>query len=261
MKRALFRLAAQLLAIAGPMLTLNWSLLDLLGARPNAQGFVLAGVPFLAGTKAQAELRIRLIVSGLAVLLILVNELVEYYLPARNLGEYRRWYLEDKETEWHEKLGPEVRINIMFARRRWYVLWLFRVFEWTWNDFQPPHHEDANLWLAEWQGVCGRALRTQRPQSVYFREQRQPLTVWQKWFFQNEFRLWGKQFDRTAHLRAIISIPIIVASSDLSPSHRAVGVVNLDSWTKSGAELLENNEDELAVYFTRLGKTLATLRP
>ena len=107
----------------------------------------------------------------------LIFEAGDLYWPSRSLLELRRLYLEEKRKEWREKLGKEVRINIMYARRRWYFLWLARAFEWTWNNgFDPPAgHIDANMWICEFQGVCGKAFRTMKPQTVYFDEQVPPF--------------------------------------------------------------------------------------
>jgi len=61
-------------------------------------------------------------------------------------------------------------------------------------------------------------------------------------------------------LRAVVSIPILEQSEELSPSFKSVGVINLDTSSSAGAELLRRNERELAEYFIGFGKILAALR-
>ena len=114
--------------------------------------------------------------------------------------------------------------------------------------------------MCERQGACGKAFRSMRPQSVYFDQVPPKLAFRQKWLFANEFRLWGPQFRRTEHLRAVLSIPILEQSDHLSPSFASVGVINLDTSSETGAAKLRENERDLAEYFMRLGKILAALR-
>jgi len=240
---------------------MGFSLLNLFGhsaAGPTDRVNVL----FLSGPKQEVELQLRIYISVIALVLSLTFEAIDLYIPSRSLLRFRKHYLEEKRKEWREKLTADIRISIMYARRRWYTCWLFlRVFEWTWNDgFEHPNeHADANLWMCDRQGACGRAFRTGRPQSVYFDGGR-PSTFAERWLFRNEFRLSGWQLRRTAHLKAVISIPILERSDELSPSFKSVGVINLDTSSASGAETLRRNEQQLADYFMRFGKILAALR-
>ena len=260
--RLLFRYGLQAALVLSPLFTMGFSLLNLLGHREATPTDELQFL-FFSGPKQEVELQLRILITAIALCLSLTFEAVDLYLPSRSLVRFRKRYLEEQKKEWRTKLHPDIRINIMYARRRWYFLWGIRVFEWTWNDgFEPPNeHQDANMWLCDRQGACGKALRSMRPQSVYLEAgPSQPLTFPQRWLFANEFRLWSSQLRRTAHLRAVISIPILEQSDDLSPSFTSVGVINLDTSTQAGAERLRGNERELAEYFMRLGKILAALR-
>lgn len=250
--RLIFRYGLQAVLVLSPLLTMGFSLLNLIGhsaAGPTDPVQVL----FLNGQKQVVELWLRISVTVVALLGSLTYEAVDLYLPSRSLLRFRKHYLEAQKEEWRSKLIPDVRINIMYARRRWYFLWLVRVFEWTWNDgFGPPNeHLDANMWICEFQGACGKAFRTGKPKRVYFDDASTD---------NSEFRLWRWQLLRTSHLRAIISFPILEQSDDLSPSYKSVGVINLDTSTKAGSEKLRNNEQELTEYFMRFGKILAALR-
>lgn len=258
--RLFFRYGLQAVLVLAPLLTMGFSLLNLIGhsaAGPTDPVQVL----FLAGPKQEVELQLRILISVVALIVSLTFEAIDLYLPSRSLLQFRKHYLEEKRKEWRDKLTPEIRINIMYAKRRWYTLFLFvKVFEWTWNDgFEHPNeHEDANLWMCDLQGACGRAFRTGKPQSVYF--DGRSMTFAERWFFLNEFRLSGWQLKRTAHLKGVLSIPILEQSDELSPSFESVGVVNLDTSSAAGAETLQKNEQELADYFMRIGKILAALR-
>jgi hypothetical protein len=259
--RLLLRYGLQAVLVLAPLLTMGFSLLNLIGHSAAGPSQVVS-VLFLSGPKQEVELQLRIYITIVALVLSLTFEAVDLYLPSRSLMRFRKHYLEEQRKEWRAKLSPEIRINIMYARRRWYTLWLFiHVFEWTWNDgFEHPNeHIDANLWMCEFQGLCGRAFRTGKPQSVYF-DGGKPMTFRERWLFGNEFRLSGWQLRKTVHLKAVISIPILEQSDDLSPSFKSVGVINIDTSSTAGADILRRNERELADYFMRFGKILAALR-
>jgi hypothetical protein len=259
--RLFVRYGLQAALVLAPLLTMGFSLLNLIGhsaAGPTDPVQVL----FLSGPKQEVELQLRVLITVAALACTLMFEAVDLYLPSRSLLRFRKHYLEEQNKEWRSKLIDDVRINIMYARRRWYFLWLFvKAFDWTWNDgfAHPNEHIDANLWMCEFQGLCGRAFRTGKPQSVYF-DGGQPMTFRDTWLFGNAFRLSGWQLRRTAHLKAVISVPILDQSDDLSPSYKSVGVINLDTSTDAGATKLRDNEEALTEYFMRLGKILAALR-
>lgn len=261
--RLIFRYGLQFVLVMSPLLTMGFSLLNLIGHSAAGPTDVVR-VLFLTGPKQEVELRLRIYLTVVALIGSLTFEAIDLYLPSRSLLRFRKHYLEEQNKKWRSKLIPDVRINIMYARRRWYFLWLFvKVFEWTWNDgFAPPNeHVDANLWICEFQGVCGKAFRTMKPQSIYFKAgAADNLPVSQRWLFRNDFRLSGWQLRRTSHLRAIISIPILEQSDDLSPSYKSVGVINLDTSSEAGSTKLRDNEEELTEYFMRFGKILAALR-
>lgn len=209
----------QLLLVAGPLFTLNWSFLNWFGYDAHAaRDRVELGIwnyAIMAGPKEEVEFRIRAIVSTVALSALLIHETLEYYIPRRNLDLFRKEYLGQQVTEWRKQLSPDIRINLMFAGRG---LGPIR-FKWVWNDGFRPHHADANMLIGIRQGVCGRAFKTKRPQSAYFLEPTsRPLTFAERWLFRNKFRLWGYQITRTQHLKGVISIPIIQTSAGLSTS-------------------------------------------
>lgn len=258
--RLFLRYGVQAVLVLAPLLTRGFSLLNLIGHSAAGPTDVVS-VLLLTGPKQEVELNLRIYISVVALVGSLTFEALDLYLPSRSLLRFRKRYLEQQKAEWRAKLIEDVRINIMYARRRWYFLWLARSFEWTWNDgFAPPNeHVDANLWICEFQGACGRAFRAGKPQAAYF-DAVEMMSFRQRWLFGNPFRLSGWQLRRTTHLKAIISIPILEQSDDLSPSFRSVGVINLDTSSVNGAKKLKDNEQTLTAYFIGLGKILAALR-
>ena len=187
MFKLFIRYLTQVLIVSAPMFTSRWSLLNLLGHTDagDADPVVLSvlGLTTLEGPKQELELTIRLCLSGFALALTAAYEAWDVYLPVIRLRDFRRTYFEATLREWREKLSSEIRINIMYARRPWYTLWLIPFFEWTFNDgFSPGQgHIDANMNLACFQGVCGKAYRTQEAQSVYFFGTPSNLTFAQKY--------------------------------------------------------------------------------
>lgn len=138
----------------------------------------------------------------------------------------------------------------MYARRCWYCVWLMQRFEWTWNwNFQPGAHQDANLWLFTWQGVCGAAYRTERAKFVRLDGQ-----------LADGSRLTHWQAKRTSHVLAILSVPMLLQSKQDSQSYKCVGVINIDAVTDEAADVLERNADALSEYFMKQGLMLAELR-
>jgi hypothetical protein len=266
MIRVYLKVALQFLLAMAPLFTMHWSLLDWLGYQasptpPHPLSFTVLGRVLIEGPKEEVEFAVRAYLTALAVGGIFVMDTVEYYIPRRKLEVFRKEYLAQQLPVWRTQLSGDIRINLMFAHRPWWMLWSIRRFKWIWNDGFRPHDPDVNMWITVRQGVCGKAFKTKRPQSAYFSgSQTRSLSMAARWFRRNEFRLWGFQMVKTRHLKAVISIPIVQTSEGLSPKFTAVGVLNLDTDTPEGAQLLQENETDLAEYFHGFGKILAALR-
>ena len=132
--RLFVRYGLQAALVLAPLLTMGFSLLNLIGhsaAGPTDPVQVL----FLSGPKQEVELQLRVLITVAALACTLMFEAVDLYLPSRSLLRFRKHYLEEQNKEWRSKLIDDVRINIMYARRRWYFLWLFvKAFDWTYVD-------------------------------------------------------------------------------------------------------------------------------
>jgi hypothetical protein len=194
---------------------------------------------------------------------------VDAYLPYLTLQRFRKLYLDEQKPAWRTLLGDDIRINIMFTKRKWY-LFFFRRFIWVWSDgFTAPNaHLDSNLWLTEFQGACGQALRAKTAVHVDFRKL-EPEPKWtqyvpdfvSRYFPVNQFRLWPRQLKKTSRLIAILSIPIYLPTQDDCPTWRCVGVVNLDTLSKSGGDFLSTNRKKLVAYFVQATANVARLGP
>lgn len=277
MGRIVTKLVTQGLLLLGPIITLNWSILSLLGYGQDVNlNFLFFGI---AGPKEQVEFKLRVFVTAFGLLLVFGSEIFEYYLPKRDFRDFRNLYLENEAKTWRETLRADIRINILHVYRPGRYLWLIPVFRWTWNDgFRPPNgHFDVNLYFTTLQGVCGRAYRSEKAVFVDFREEVRPPRArsYQKWppfrwqWFQlrnwppfNPFHLWPWQLTKCGALKGVLSVPILkeIKRGGLSADWRAVGVLNLDSMTDEGTEFLKKYRNQLSEYFVDYGKILASLR-
>ena len=163
--------------------------------------------------------------------------------------------MEEKATEWKTKVGAGIRINIMYAKRHWWLAFMPRL-EWVWGHGyirkggQDPDHGLCFLWF---QGVCGRAYCTRNSVAAT------ALSV--KQWYRPPFRLGPQQIKRTEHVRAVLSIPIMDASwGGGGKQLRCVGVINLDAKTDKAALRLVSREKEFIEYFGGHGRILASLR-
>lgn len=264
--RALLRYGSQFLLVFSPLITSQWSLLNWLGhsaARPSDPVALGAwGLILVSGAKEQVELKLRLAASAMALAMVMTHDLFTAYLPSRSLREFRKDYLDEQARLWKEKLGSDIRINVMYARHKWYFFFLARGFDWCWSTgFEPPDaHHDANLFLTEFQGVCGKALRTGTIRGAYAFDGATPeLSFRERYLLCNQFHLWPWQLRKTRRLQGVVSVPIFRKRGGSSPTYKAVGIINLDTLTADGARRLRENERELGDYFARIGKILAKL--
>jgi hypothetical protein len=259
--RALIRYGAQLALLMAPMFIANWSLLDQWGLIVHdTGGFRLTGVGtlFQSGTKEQLELRAAASLTLFAFVLVAAAEAVDLYFPKRRLEEFRSLYLDDERKRWVKKLGSGFRLNVMYAKRCWYLAWLSRRLHWGWSyGYRLPHQQyrdEGVKFHTSWllcQGVCGLAYRRREPQLADLRSV-QP-TGWHRFWF-NPFRLSPWHLAKTAGVKAVLSIPI------LEDDGRAVGVLNVDTQTDAGVSILQKNESALVDFFGQKGKLLAELR-
>jgi hypothetical protein len=254
--RLIVKLCSQGLLVLAALLSSSWSLLDTLHLVRSDGTVQMMGL--ITGTKASVELRLRVILSIGALLSIAATDLWDIYMPRKKLSDFRKEYLAQQVKTWRDQLGNEIRVSVLYARRRWY--WPFwKVFEWSWNDgFKPPNHQDVNLGLACWQGVSGRAFKDNITKSAYYSELGAP-NFREKYLFGNAYRLTFRQIKKTKGLKGIVSIPLLSRGQGDSPTYKSVGVINLDTRTDSGAELLKKNQVALANYFAEAGLLLGLL--
>jgi len=208
---------SQIVLVLSALMAGEWSLLNLMDlVKPD--GTVDLG-PF-HGPKAHVELLVRFLLVISAVALIVVADVVDIYLPRRELRRFGSAYLAGQSQVWRESLFKErkIRVGVMYIRRRWY--WPFwKVFRWAWSyGFEPPYgHHDVNMRLACWQGVVGQAFETQVPKIAFFTGPVAPMSFMEKWCFQNQFHFSAFQLHRTRFVKGIISIPIMRKGQGDSP--------------------------------------------
>lgn len=261
MAKILIRQFSQLLLLIGPILTLPYSILNWVGVPGRPEDFVKINliITQLEGPKQAVEFKVRLGLTILGCIIVLLHDVFEYYLPEREFKAFRFLYLEKLKTGWRATLPPEVRISVLHARRRWFLPFI-RLFSWTWSDGFAPSHSDTNILLTSWQGVAGKALKSRNPTLVDMRTLGpRKLKIYEKWLPLNQFRLLPWQLSKTREIKCTLSVPMFISSGKLSPKWRAVGVINLDTLTATGADFLTANQQALSNDFTDDGKIIAYL--
>lgn len=179
MLRSTGKLIAQALLLLAPMITLSWGVVNLLGNDKGPTDVVTFAS--FTGPKQEVEMKLRAITTACALALIIVFEVVDSYIPRRDLKEFRSIFLKQQIPIWRKPtiepgLGDDIRINIMHIHTSWLGLLFLRRFYWTWNDgFEPPNHKDANLMLFTFQGVAGVAYRRGEAQAVDLRSLPPPI--------------------------------------------------------------------------------------
>ncbi len=256
--RLIVKLCSQGLLVLAALLSGTWSLLDLLHV-VNRDGTVQV-LGFNLGPKDPAELILRVILSVSALMSIAATDIWDIYVPRRKLRDFRKDFLDHQIKVWRKQLGNDIRVSVLYARRRWYFP-LWRVFEWAWsNGYDPPsNHKDVNLKLTCCQGVSGEAFKAQGAKSAYYAEDPK-LSFAKRWLLRNKYHMTYFQLKRMKGLRGIISVALLRRyGPKASPEYESVGVINLDTRTQAGADLLKNNEDALVTYFAETGLLLAML--
>lgn len=266
MFRMFLRYISQGLLVLGPLLTLEWSFLDWCCPNQNLSPGQGLHVWFttIPGSKQEIEFVLRLIATTIALFLVFTYEILDLYVPRRDLREFRNIFLKEKGKTWRKEFLDDIRINVMFARRYWYFPF-FRILDCIWNDGYTPSPKlpkssrGVNPWLTEWQGLSGLVLRTGEAKWVDFRE-KQPKTYrfYERWPPWNQFHLWPWQLNKMEHITAALTVPVVLQRSQ--GVWKSVGVINLESMTDKGADNLLDNKDSLVEYFWRYGKILAPLR-
>jgi hypothetical protein len=107
------------------------------------------------------------------------------------------------------------------------------------------------------QGIAGRAYRNGKAASIYFESSQSPQSFHERWLSKGAFRMTKSQRERTKQITGIVSIPLLRLRKDKPP--KAVGVINLDAFTREGAKRLKDNEQALIDYFVQVGLLLASL--
>lgn len=155
-----------------------------------------------------------------------------------------------------------LRLNVLYVRGFWFCSWFKWVANYGYTD-SAAIAPDLHMLLASWQGVAGVAVASRKPQWATLWADKPPsFTFAQRWAFGNRFRLWGSQLDRTADVRAVLSIPLVRRlGGSHNPRGKVVGVMNLDAITEAGANWLADpsKRDQLLKFLADHGGLLAFL--
>src|SRR4051794_24223065 len=99
-----------------PLLTLQWSVLDLFGlGTPGADGLIhfhpaWLGLHIFDGhTKPQVEWKVAALLSMMAYGLTVATEGTRLYLPRKRFDDFRTEYLNERRKEWTAQAGSEIR--------------------------------------------------------------------------------------------------------------------------------------------------------
>ena len=125
MLRAISKLVAQALLLFAPMITLSWGILNLFGTDTGPTDIVTVG--WFTGPKQVVEMKLRVITTATALVLIIFFEVVDSYIPRRDLKEFRTIFLKKQLPAWRKPppqpgLIDDIRINIMHIRHSWFGL-------------------------------------------------------------------------------------------------------------------------------------------
>jgi hypothetical protein len=207
--------------------------------------------------------------SLFGVLVLAIWDFVDFYIPREHLRRFGKDYCDKLAKTLRErpapfpKMGEDIRLNVLYVRG----LWLFSWFKWVANYGYTDNATiapDLHLLLAKWQGVAGVAVASCKPQWATLWTDAPPssFSFAQRWAFQTKFKLWGPQFERTAEVRAVLSIPLVRRLGGYhNPRGKVVGVMNLDAITEPGAAWLADPQKrgELLKFLADHGGLLAFL--
>lgn len=267
MLKLIIKYLSQAIIVFTPLLTLKYSLLDFFGFKDNTLELNLILYKF-SGTKDEVELIIRLALVTLALLLMIMYDIIDYYLPQRRFKAFSQLYINNIIEEWREgipgNIRDGIRINIMFVYRP-FLFPLVRLFRWyksygydpQANPDGPLAPSDMNLSLMSFQGLCGEALR-KRVSRFSKVEDLNNLQWYQKCIpCLNQFNLFYWQLLKTKFVKAILSVPICIDSDENNGNWKVVGIINVDTLTDEGVKYLENNKKRFSEYFLNYGKLIA----
>jgi hypothetical protein len=207
--------------------------------------------PFLASIlgadKTNIKDRAIAFFTVLDLTLLAVYEMAAHFLPQRQAKKVADAFVGTLFDDFGKvisgqgmKLGPDIRINVMFVRRSAFTLF-FRRFVWFANRGFDGGHRDNGLFLFVGQGICGRAFLERQTLSVDLRTiDKSKVPVWP---CRENFWLLPWQRKCTAHLTAILTIPIFAELHEgPMTSYKRVGVINIDAVSEIGAERLLSNK-------------------
>jgi hypothetical protein len=254
----LIRYVAQFLVVLSPLLSGSWSFLDFAGVPVDKNGEVtILGIAALTGRKDQVEFNLRIAIAAFLFAVSIVTEWKTVGQPLERVRTFRKTYLDNEyDKGWKTSLGAGIRLNVMYLRKG-----LF--FRSAWNKgFAPPkYHWDAGMVLLRWQGVAGQAFQlanTGASRGLGFGYAEYDLGNPD---VMKTFRLTRGQLNRTKHVLAVLSIPMLrkITTREGGEKFKCVGMINVDAVTTDAAKVIKNNEAALIEAFAQVGRYLSDL--
>jgi hypothetical protein len=211
--------------------------------------------------ECKAEVRLKLLLAAFVFKFVL--DTINHQFPLWQLTKFRRVYLDSSvKSKWEElraKYRDCIRINIMVARRRWWLLWLYGSFDFEYPlGFSTPNqHRDMRLHLWWHQGVAGAAFRSEQPKVEYLPPGAAASSGTAAW------GLSSAQRKKTDHVRWVLSVPMYREGKPGEAERpKVTGVINIDVTDDDVARRLLADTAEVATittYFLKVGRVASHL--
>ena len=255
-------------------------MLDVLPGAPMGKvafRYLLQGVftlaPFWSGllTKTMgwnepADLVVRTLVAFAILSVSFVYDAADFAAPALRAHELGKKFVARIEKGVSPKqvgvsLGADIRVDVLVLGSPLPLLPLRLVFKWFANPGFVGQHADNGMFLWRWQGLSGLA-RAERKSMFVDSAGLTKITAAAGWRSKEGLYLTKRQCRTTAHLRAILSVPLlreVQRKGSLLKKWKAVGVINVDAVSENGATWLVANRSLLEAYLLEEGALLADL--
>ncbi len=103
-------------------------------------------------------------------------------------------------------MGEDIRLNVLYVRGLWLCSWFKWVANYGYTD-SATIAPDLHLWMAKWQGIAGVAVASCKPQWANPLDRHATsIHLCATLGIPKQVQTMGPQLDRTAEVRAVLSI-------------------------------------------------------
>jgi len=221
------------------------------------------------GLSDPTDAQVRGVGAMVGLMLVFVFDFFNLYLPKEEARRFAKLFFDRLVYEFSDEdapaFGSDLRMNVLFIRAPRWIGKRILPLRWAANvGFAPAfgNNSDAHFWIWGFQGVCGRAIRKGFPQFSDLRGE----IMYDRWSsmvipWRVNFRFFRWQIRRTAHVKAVLSVPIHAQTAPSpNPKMRLLGVVNLDAVSDGGADWLVKTHKGTAEYLCDQVQFLAYLK-